>query len=248
MGNFTWGNKAKHCWVISTNFLFSKVGWQCAAFTPQTNFPAHNLNFHWRWRNRNQATFKNIFYFRNIVSTGEKIGKTHQFAGRYREDKSMCRLLKCSKNQPQSFQMTSIGKSVIVHNVINDFWSALGTMRLCTSGGGGLTLPPSSSESGSRSAGPHCSYLDIYISQKKSGFVRMILKTNFNSTCKPNTSLFWAGNSNSLCSFFFYFFRIRPIHCCLHTVAAIPKSWHIWLFASNCNSNMSTLWNSSNSV
>ena len=156
------------------------------------------------------------------MSTGEKIGKTHQFAGRYREDKSMCRLLKCSKNQPQLFQMTSIGKSVIVYNVINDFWSALGTMRLCTSGGGGLTLPPSSSESGSRSAGPHCSYLDIYISQKKSGFVRMILKTNFNSTCKPNTSLFCAGNS--LCSFFFYFFRIRPIHCCLHTVAAIPKS------------------------
>ena len=31
--------------------------------------------------------------------------------------------------------MTSIGKSVIVYNVINDFWSALGTMRLCTSGG-----------------------------------------------------------------------------------------------------------------
>ena len=47
----------------------------------------------------------------------------------------MCRLLKCSKNQPQLFQMTSIGKSVIVYNVINDFWSALGTMRLCTSGG-----------------------------------------------------------------------------------------------------------------
>ena len=24
----TWGNKAKHCWVITTNFLFSKVCWQ----------------------------------------------------------------------------------------------------------------------------------------------------------------------------------------------------------------------------
>ena len=22
---------------------------QCFAFTPQANFPAHNLNFHWRW-------------------------------------------------------------------------------------------------------------------------------------------------------------------------------------------------------
>ena len=28
---FTWGNKAKHCWVMSTNFLFSKVCWQCPA-------------------------------------------------------------------------------------------------------------------------------------------------------------------------------------------------------------------------
>ena len=30
-GKFTWGNKAKHCWVMSTNFLFSKVCWQCPA-------------------------------------------------------------------------------------------------------------------------------------------------------------------------------------------------------------------------
>lgn len=61
----------------------------------------------------------------------------------------MCRLLNCSKNQPQLFQMTSIGKSVIVYNVINDFWSALGTMRLYSSGG---SLPPplSSWESGSQ--------------------------------------------------------------------------------------------------
>ena len=27
-GKFSWGNKAKHCWVMSTNFLFSKVCWQ----------------------------------------------------------------------------------------------------------------------------------------------------------------------------------------------------------------------------
>ena len=32
---------------------------QCFAFTPQTNFPAHILNFHWRWRwwDWIQATF-----------------------------------------------------------------------------------------------------------------------------------------------------------------------------------------------
>ena len=28
---FTWGNKAKYCWVISTNFLFTKVFWQLPA-------------------------------------------------------------------------------------------------------------------------------------------------------------------------------------------------------------------------
>ena len=38
---------------------------QLFAFTPQANFPAHNLNFHWRWRwwNRIQATNLNFFYF-----------------------------------------------------------------------------------------------------------------------------------------------------------------------------------------
>ena len=32
---------------------------QCFAFMPQVNFPAHNLNFHWRWRwwDLIQATF-----------------------------------------------------------------------------------------------------------------------------------------------------------------------------------------------
>ena len=37
-------------------------------FTPQTNFPDHDLNFHWRWRwwDWIQATFKNIFYFKIV--------------------------------------------------------------------------------------------------------------------------------------------------------------------------------------
>ena len=38
---FTWGNKAKHCWVMSTNFLFQKFveyAQQCFAFTPHANF------------------------------------------------------------------------------------------------------------------------------------------------------------------------------------------------------------------
>ena len=62
------GNKAKHCWVISTNYLFLKVdnAEQWFAFTPQVNFSAHNLNFHWRCRDWIQATFRNIFYFTTL--------------------------------------------------------------------------------------------------------------------------------------------------------------------------------------
>ena len=69
-GKFTWSNKTKHCWVMSTNFLFSKVYWQCQqCFCPYTSnqvkFSAHNLNFHWRWRwwDQIQAIFLNLFYF-----------------------------------------------------------------------------------------------------------------------------------------------------------------------------------------
>ena len=42
-GKFTWGVKGKHCWVMSTNFLFLKVCWQRPAmfcFAPQANLPA----------------------------------------------------------------------------------------------------------------------------------------------------------------------------------------------------------------
>ena len=45
-GKFTWCDKAKHCWVMSTNFFIFKS----LLTTPQANFPAHNFNFHWRWR------------------------------------------------------------------------------------------------------------------------------------------------------------------------------------------------------
>jgi hypothetical protein len=33
------------------------------ASAPQAHFPAHNFNFHWRWLDRIQATFENLFYF-----------------------------------------------------------------------------------------------------------------------------------------------------------------------------------------
>ena len=44
--------------------MFVDNAQQCFALTPQTNFPAQNLNFHWRWRwwDRIQAIFFNLFY------------------------------------------------------------------------------------------------------------------------------------------------------------------------------------------
>ena len=53
VGKFTWVVKAKHCWALSTNFLFSKVCWQQPAmFCLNTSIKLlrHNLNFQWRWR------------------------------------------------------------------------------------------------------------------------------------------------------------------------------------------------------
>ena len=66
-GKFTWGNKANIAGWCQQTFCFQKFvdnAQQCFAFTPQTNFPARNLNFCWRWRwwDHIQATFWNIFY------------------------------------------------------------------------------------------------------------------------------------------------------------------------------------------
>ena len=46
-------------WCQQT-FYFQKYvdnAQQCFAFTPKANFPAHNLNFHWRWWDQIQASF-----------------------------------------------------------------------------------------------------------------------------------------------------------------------------------------------
>ena len=48
---------------MSTNFLnFADNAQQCFAFTPQANFPTHNLNFHWSWRWWDQIQATSIFY------------------------------------------------------------------------------------------------------------------------------------------------------------------------------------------
>ena len=47
------------------NKTFVGIIQQCFALLPQVNFPANNLNFHWRWRwwDRIHAIFLNLFYF-----------------------------------------------------------------------------------------------------------------------------------------------------------------------------------------
>ena len=76
------GVKAKHCWTLSTNFWIQQFvvnAQQCFAFTPRTIFPAHNLNFHWRWRwwDQIQATFQNLFYFNFFTSL--KVHPSHLY-------------------------------------------------------------------------------------------------------------------------------------------------------------------------
>ena len=45
----------KFAWGVNKKFVYNTQQW--FAFTPQANFPAHNLNFHWRWWDQIQATF-----------------------------------------------------------------------------------------------------------------------------------------------------------------------------------------------
>ena len=64
----------KHTYFCLTfeNKKFVAITKQCFALLPKLNFPANNLNFHWRWGwwDRIQAIFLNLFYFnwRNFES------------------------------------------------------------------------------------------------------------------------------------------------------------------------------------
>ena len=54
--------------VVNKLFVFKKFvdnTHQCVTFTPQANFPAHILNFHWRWGwwDWIRPIFLNLFYF-----------------------------------------------------------------------------------------------------------------------------------------------------------------------------------------
>ena len=54
------------------NKKFVNITQQCFALLPQGNFPAHDLNFHWRWRNQIQAIFLNLFYFKSKAPTADE--------------------------------------------------------------------------------------------------------------------------------------------------------------------------------
>ena len=72
----------------------------------------------------------------------------------------------------------------------------------------------------------HCNYFWTFTFHKKSDFVRVILKENFNSTYRPNPSPFWDEKSYLIFSFFFLFFcKICQIHWFLHTAKILRSTY-----------------------
>ena len=55
---------AGRCQQNFENKKFVDISQKCFALLPPVTFPAHNLNFHWRWWDRIQAIFLNLFYFK----------------------------------------------------------------------------------------------------------------------------------------------------------------------------------------
>ena len=58
-------NIAGRCQHTFENKKSADITQHCFALLPQKNFSAKNLNFHWRWKwcDRIQAIFLNLFYF-----------------------------------------------------------------------------------------------------------------------------------------------------------------------------------------
>ena len=50
---------------------------QCFALSPQVNFPANNLNFHWRWLDQIQTVFSNLYSY--LVSDSFSSGVKNSF-------------------------------------------------------------------------------------------------------------------------------------------------------------------------
>ena len=68
---------------------------------------------------------------------------------------------------------------------------------------------------------PHCSYLDIYISQNIR-FCKSDFEEQFQTLYRPKVSIFWSENSDLLFSFSFYFWQnlSNPLlfaHCCCYS-------------------------------
>ena len=82
-------------------------------------------------------------------------------------------------------------------------------------------------------AQPHCNYLEIYISQN----IRLCngdFEGQFQTNLQAKSITFLVWKFKFIINIFLLFFaEFVKIHCFLHTVAAIPKSWHIAVFASS---------------
>ena len=95
----------RHCQQTFEKKKFVDITQQCFAFTPQANFPAHNLNFHWRWRwcDQIQAIFLNLLYFTNVCKQHCSIHSSLIWEGKYFDPGANCdqdRLLGQSATPP----------------------------------------------------------------------------------------------------------------------------------------------------
>ena len=96
----------------------------------------------------------------------------------------------------------------------------------------------------------HCSHLDIYISQKTGSVCSEFVRPISNEPRGQTYEFFYLKIQIYYTHFSSIFCRNCQIQCFLDTDNAISKrlKYLIHVFASNCNLNTSTLWNSSNSL
>ena len=86
-------NIAGRCQQTFENKKFVGITQQCFALLPQLNFPANNLNFHWRWRwwDQFQAIFLNLFYFIKFhLDCGKQMKSNFKLDNDKKQKKSGC--------------------------------------------------------------------------------------------------------------------------------------------------------------
>ena len=96
----------------------------------------------------------------------------------------------------------------------------------------------------------HCSYLDIYISQKIILFLWWFWRQISHQRTSQYHELFYLKIQINYTHFPSIFCRSFQTHCFLHSIAAIPMTWHIQvvIWCKNVIQTFQPFWNSSNCV